>query len=78
MTVALRTDPKHEPDAYITREGSLYEVECYEPTGSNSGKLWVRNSLTGQRLWLSAREVSQAVLVKAAPPLTVPATTANG
>lgn len=41
MTVALRTDPKHEPDAYITREGSLYEVELYEPTGSNSGKLWL-------------------------------------
>lgn len=35
----LRTNPKLEPGAYLTYDRKLYEVELYEPTGSNSGKL---------------------------------------
>lgn len=81
MTTRPRTSDielKRAPGAYILlarpdrHTPILYCVESWDPTGSNSGRLWCTNARTEQRLWLTAREVDHATLVREAPTLEIP------
>lgn len=71
MTV-VSVDPRQEPGAYISHDGKLYQVEYFEATGANSGKLWVVNAKTEHRMWLTASEAGHAVLERPAPELELP------
>lgn len=61
-------DPRVQPDAYISLGTHLYEVIGLEST-SASCKLHVRNCRTLHPLWLTAHEVTSAVLRRPAEPM---------
>lgn len=66
MSTRLRTDPRHEPTAYVERHGRVYEVLGYERTGVYTSELWLEDIGTFERLALNHSEQRDVELVQAA------------
>lgn len=67
MSAHVIVDPTHEPGAYISRSGRLYEVLRFDQVSPFRSELWVENCSSFDRFAFDNEEQKGIELVRAAP-----------
>lgn len=74
LSVPPSRDPRHQPGAYVSRWGHLYEIIGPVTEGTNKGLIQAVNCRDDATVYLTPVNMGSAKLVRAAPELDVPDT----